>query len=53
MTTTHKPYTIQELIDHICEENFSHIDLIDNMGVDCDCNIHSTLDTIMYYWGLE
>lgn len=45
--------TTQELVDFIYEENFSHIDLIANMGGDCDCNIHSSLDTIMYYWGLK
>jgi uncharacterized Fe-S center protein len=42
--------TTQELVDYIYEENFSHIDFMDNMGGDCDCNIHTALNTIMDYW---
>ena len=50
--TTHKPYTIDELVTHIYEENFSHLDFMDNMGgEDCDCRIHTTLNTILEYWG--
>jgi uncharacterized Fe-S center protein len=48
--TTYKPYTIDELVTTIYEENFSHIDFMDNMGGDCDCRIHTTLNTIMEYW---
>lgn len=35
--------TIQAEINRIYEENFSHIDFMDNMGGDCDCNIHQLL----------
>jgi len=50
--TTYKPYTIDELVTHIYEENFSHFDFMDNMGGgDCDCNLHQTMNTIMEYWG--
>jgi hypothetical protein len=52
MNTQYKPYTIDELITTIYEENFSHIDFMDNMASgDCDCKIHMTLNTIMEYWG--
>jgi hypothetical protein len=32
-----------QVIQTIYEENFSHIDFMDNMGGDCDCIIHTTL----------
>ena len=52
MNTQYKPYTIDELVTHIYEEYFSHIDFMDNMGGgDCDCRIHTTLNTILEYWG--
>ena len=52
MTTTYKPYTISELVEAIYEDNFSHIDFMDNMGGDpCDCHICNTLETILKYWG--
>lgn len=52
MTTAYKPYTIDELVTTIYEDNYSHIDFIDNMnGGDCDCNIHSALNLIVKYWG--
>jgi hypothetical protein len=51
MTTINKPHTINELIQTIYDENFSHLDFMDNMGGDCDCNIHTTLNTILQYWG--
>jgi uncharacterized Fe-S center protein len=51
MTQTFKPQTISELVETIYEDNFSHIDFMDNMGGDCDCVIHSTLQTIVKYWG--
>ena len=36
----------------IYEDNYSHIDFIDNMnGGDCDCNIHQTMQTILPYLG--
>lgn len=52
VTQTYKPYTIDELITMIYEDNENHIDFMENMnGGDCDCNIHMTLNTIMQYWG--
>ena len=52
MTTTHKPYTIDELVTEIYEDNFSHFDFMENMnGGDCDCNLHMTMNTIIKYWG--
>ena len=50
--TEYKPYTIDELVTTIYEENFSHLDFMDNMASgDCDCHIHTTLNTIVKYWG--
>jgi hypothetical protein len=52
MTTTHKPYTISELIEAIYEDNFSHFDFIDEMNSgECDCHLHNTMNTIVKYWG--
>ena len=42
--------TIAQLVEDIYEDHFSHIDFMDNMGGDCDCQIHSTLNTILEYW---
>ena len=50
MTQTYKPYTINELVMAIYEDNYSHFDLIENMnGGDCDCSLHQTMLTIMKY----
>ena len=50
--TTYKPYTIDELVTTIYEDNFSHFDFMENMnGGDCDCSLHITLKTILEYWG--
>ena len=46
-----KPYTIEELMQEMFEDNFSHLELMDSMGVDCDCRIHITMNTVMKYWG--
>jgi hypothetical protein len=52
MITTHKPYTIDELVTEIYEDNLSHFEFMENMnGGDCDCNLHMTMDTIVKYWG--
>jgi hypothetical protein len=52
MTTTTNEKTIAQLVEDIYEDNFSHIDFMDNMGgEDCDCHIHNTLNTILKYWG--
>ena len=42
--------TIDELVNEIYEDNFSHIDFMENMGGDCACNIHSSLELITKYW---
>jgi hypothetical protein len=52
MTTTYKLYTIDELVTTIYEENLEHFDFMANMdNGDCDCNLHTTLMTIVKYWG--
>jgi hypothetical protein len=52
MTTTFKPHTISELVNEIYEDNYSHLEFDENMGGDpCDCYIHTTLNTIVKYWG--
>ena len=52
MTTTTNEKTIAQLVEDIYEDNFSHIDFMDNMGGDpCDCHICNTLETILKYWG--
>ena len=50
MTTTTNEKTIAQLVEHIYEDHFSHVDFIDNMGGTCNCAIHNTLDTILEYW---
>ena len=46
--------TIEELVNEIYEDNYSHIEFDENMcGEDCDCNIHTTLNTIVKYWWNE
>ena len=44
---------VLDLIEKIYEDNFSHIDFMENMGGDCDCNIHQALDLIVNYSGIE
>jgi len=52
MDTTYKPYTIDELVTTIYEDNYSHLEFIENMnGGDCDCHICLTMKTILKYWG--
>lgn len=42
-----------ELLEKIYEDNFSHVDFMENMnGGNCDCAIHITLDTIAGYLGI-
>jgi hypothetical protein len=46
--------TIDELVNEIYEDNFSHFDLIENMNSgDCDCHLHKTMETITKYWWNE
>ena len=48
-----KVLTVGRLVDNIYNDNFSHLELIDNMGGDCDCVIHTTLATILDYWEVK
>ena len=41
--------TLEQLINEIHEDNYSHIEFDDSMGGDCDCHIHITLNTIVKY----
>jgi uncharacterized Fe-S center protein len=43
MTT---PYAVHELVTKIYEDNYSHFDFMENMGGDCDCSLHLTMNTI-------
>ena len=45
--------TVGTLVDEIFEDNYSHLELIDNMGGDCDCAIHTTLAIILKYWEVK
>jgi hypothetical protein len=46
--------TINDLINEIYDDNFSHLEFEENMGgTDCDCHIHITLNTIAKYAGIE
>ena len=47
VTTKYKPYTIDELVTMIYEDNLEHFDAADD---DCDCYLHITLKTIIDYW---
>ena len=50
MTQTYKPYTINELVMAIYEDNYSHFDFIDNMnGGDCDCFLHKAMNLVESY----
>lgn len=52
MTTTFKPYTIGELVTAIYEDNYSHLEFIEQMtNEECDCKICLTMRTILQYWG--
>ena len=46
--------TIDQLINEIYESNYSHLEFEENMGGEaCDCHIHTTLNTIALYAGIE
>jgi len=38
-----------KVINTIYEDNFSHLDFMDNMGGDCDCIIHNVLNYLHEY----
>ena len=47
-----KPYTIDELVTEIYEDNLNHFEFMENMNSgDCDCYLHVTMTTILKYWG--
>lgn len=44
--------TIGEFLATVYEDNYSHIDFMENMGGgDCDCNIHKCVNFIFDYLG--
>jgi hypothetical protein len=46
--------SVVQLMSDIYEDNWSHIDFMDNMnGGDCDCNVHSALYFIAKYAGID
>jgi hypothetical protein len=45
----YKPYTIDELVTLIYEDNLKHFD-DRSTSDDCDCHIHTTIKTIVDYW---
>jgi len=47
MTQTYKPYTIDELVTLIYEDNLEHFE---QATEDCDCHIHTTIRTVVKYW---
>lgn len=47
MNTKYKPYTIDELVTEIYENNIEHFETATD---DCDCVIHTTIQTIVFYW---
>jgi hypothetical protein len=47
---TYKPYTIDELVTLIYEDNLEHFDGHWESSNDCDCHLHTTLTTIVKYW---
>lgn len=52
-TTESKDKTVNKVIQLIYEENQSHLDFMDNMGGDCDCNIHQLLIGLAGYIGVN
>ena len=46
VTTTE---VFNKVINTIYDDNFSHLDFMDNMGGDCDCIIHNVLNYLHEY----
>ena len=44
-----KTEMFNEVINTIYEDNFGHVDFMDNMGGDCDCMIHNVLNYLHEY----
>jgi hypothetical protein len=38
-----------KVINLIYEDNYSHLDFMDNMGGDCDCIVHNVLNYLHEY----
>jgi hypothetical protein len=47
MTQTYKPYTIDELVTSIYEDNLEHFE---QATEDCDCTIHQAMWLIVKHW---
>jgi hypothetical protein len=46
------PITVQELVNEIYEDNLYHFEFQENMGgPECDCHLHTPMETIVKYWG--
>jgi hypothetical protein len=46
--------SVVQLMSDIYEDNWSHIDFMDNMnGGDCDCEIHIAMNFIAKYAGID
>jgi hypothetical protein len=41
--------TVGKLVDEIYDDNYSHLEFMDNMGGDCDCQIHMVLNFLHDY----
>jgi hypothetical protein len=41
--------TVDKLINKIYEDNYSHLELIWNMGGECNCAIHKILNGVIKY----
>ena len=52
MNTQYKPYTIDELVTTIYEDNLEHFEYMSAMAAgDCDCRLCVTMEVILEYWG--
>ena len=50
--TETKPYTVEQLLNEIYEDNYSHLEFEWNMGgKPCECKICLTIQTIIKYRG--
>ena len=45
--------TVGTLVDEIYNDNYSHLEFMDNMGGDCDCNVCGALNLILEYWEVK
>ena len=48
--TKTKPYTVEQLVNEIYEDNYSHLEFEWNMGGEpSECKIHQVMQTIIKY----